>query len=72
MESKCILVEGITDMNLEIKQTIDKKPIEISGDGKYDKNKSIINLSKIVEIVKNEWKIDYFYCRVIKTNWRVS
>ena len=47
MESKCILVEGITDMNLEIKQTIDDKPIEISGDGKYDKNKSIINLSKI-------------------------
>ena len=36
MESKCILVEGITDMNLEIKQTIDKKPIEISGDGKYE------------------------------------
>ena len=66
MESKCILVEGITDMNLEIKQTIGERPIGICGDGKYDKNKSIINLSKIVEIVKNEWKIDYFYCRVIK------
>ena len=62
MESKCILVEGITDMNLEIKQTIGERPIGICGDGKYDKNKSIINLSKIVEIVKNEWKIDYFYC----------
>ena len=35
-------MEGITDMNMEIKQTIDKKPIEISGDGKYDKNKRIL------------------------------
>ena len=64
MESKCILVEGIKKMKLEIKATIDAKPEEINGDGKYDEKKSFINLSKIEDVVKN----DFFYCRVIKNN----
>ena len=62
MESKCILVEGIKKMNLKIKARLDAEPIEFSGDGKYDEEKSFINFSKIEDVVKN----DFFYCRVIK------
>ena len=64
MESKCILVEGIKKMKLEIKATIDAKPEEINGDGKYDEKKSFISFSKIENVVKN----DFFYCRVIQNN----